>query len=115
VGSWVGLWATERSLVRVKCYPESQLSQHSTSQFSHLGLWIARARPPPNAHATLIREYAACDRQRHTHAETLYSDPETIPGMNTYSQNALRTKGVQERVVCLVLTKARLPGDSTTR
>ena len=28
---------------------------------NHLGLWLARARPPPKAHTPPIREYAACN------------------------------------------------------
>jgi hypothetical protein len=43
---------------------------------THLGLWLARARPPPQAHATPSREYAACDRTLHTHADTIYGDPD---------------------------------------
>jgi len=52
----------------------------------HLGLWLARARPPPKAHAQWghdaascpheCREYAACDLQLQTHADTIYGDPE---------------------------------------
>jgi hypothetical protein len=36
-----------------------------------LGLWLARARPPPKAHAPPIREYAAVDLQLQTHADTV--------------------------------------------
>ena len=43
---------------------------------THLGLWLASARLPPKAHSPPIREYAACDLQLHTHAETLYGDPD---------------------------------------
>jgi len=43
---------------------------------NHLGLWLARARPPPKAHAPPIREYAACDLQLQKHADTIYGDPE---------------------------------------
>ena len=38
----------------------------------HLGLWLARARPPPKIHAPPIREYAAVDLQ--THADDFYGD-----------------------------------------
>lgn len=40
-----------------------------------LGLWLVSARPPPQAHAPPIREYAAYYFQHHTHAGTLYGDP----------------------------------------
>ena len=43
---------------------------------NHLGLWLARAKPPPKAHAPPIREYAACDLQLQTNADTIYGDPE---------------------------------------
>jgi len=43
---------------------------------NHLGLWLVRARLPPKAHASLIREYAAGDLQLQTHADTIYGDPE---------------------------------------
>lgn len=43
---------------------------------NHLGLWPASTRPPPKAHATPIWEYAACDLQLQTHAETIYGDPD---------------------------------------
>lgn len=43
---------------------------------THLGLWLARARPPPNAHSPPIREYAAVDLQLQTHADTIYGDPD---------------------------------------
>ena len=43
---------------------------------NHLGLWLARARPPPKAHSLPLREYAACDLQLQTHADTIYGDPE---------------------------------------
>ena len=43
---------------------------------NHLGLWLARARPPPKAHALPIREYAAVDLQLQTPADTIYGDPE---------------------------------------
>jgi hypothetical protein len=39
----------------------------------------------------------------------------TTPGMNTSSHHALWNKGVQEGSVCIVLTNALLPGDSTKR
>jgi len=42
----------------------------------HLGLWLVRSKPPPKAHAPPIREYAACDLQLQTHADTIYGDPE---------------------------------------
>jgi len=41
-----------------------------------LGLWLARARPSPHAHSPPIREYADVNLQIHTHADTIYGDPE---------------------------------------
>jgi hypothetical protein len=51
--------------------------------------------------------------------------PATIPktqlivhnthGMKPSSRNAFREKGVPERYVCIVLIKARLPGNSTRK
>ena len=56
---------------------------------NHLGLWLARARPPPKAHTPPIREYAAAfggdmlrkpagiaTCPRNEHADTIYGDPE---------------------------------------
>jgi hypothetical protein len=50
---------------------------------NHLGLWLARARPPPRAHtqwghdaASCPHECAAYDLQLQTHADTIYGDPE---------------------------------------
>jgi len=43
---------------------------------NHLGLWLARTRPSQKAHAPPIREYAACDLQLQTQADTIYGDPE---------------------------------------
>jgi len=43
---------------------------------SHLGLWLARARPPPNINAPPVSEYAAADLQHQTHTDTIYGDPE---------------------------------------
>ena len=43
---------------------------------NHLGLWLARARPPPKALAPPIREYADVDLQLQPHADTIYGDPE---------------------------------------
>ncbi len=43
---------------------------------NHLGHWLSRTRPPPKAHAPLIRECAACALQLQTHAGTVYGDPE---------------------------------------
>jgi hypothetical protein len=43
----------------------------------HLGLWLARARPPPKIqHAPPVREYVAADLQLQTHVDTIYGDPE---------------------------------------
>jgi hypothetical protein len=54
---------------------------------NHLGLWLARARPPPKAHAPPIRECAACDLQLQTHADTIYGAPNTL-GMPIFTHNA---------------------------
>jgi hypothetical protein len=43
---------------------------------AHLGLWLARAGPPPNIHAPPIREYAARDLHLQTHADDFYGDPD---------------------------------------
>ena len=42
----------------------------------HFGLWLARARPPPNIHALPVGEYAVADLQHQTHTDTIYGDPE---------------------------------------
>ena len=44
--------------------------------------WLARARPPPKAHAPpggydgIVSPYADGDLQLQTHADTIYGDPE---------------------------------------
>ncbi len=50
---------------------------------THLGLWLARARPPPKAHAPWGHDAASCphecaahDLQLQTHADIIYGDPE---------------------------------------
>jgi len=50
---------------------------------NHLGLWLARARPPPKAHAPWGHDAALCpqecaahDLQPQAHADTIYGDPE---------------------------------------
>jgi hypothetical protein len=50
---------------------------------NHLGLWLARARTPPTAHAQWGHDAASCphecaavDLQIQTHADTIYGDPE---------------------------------------
>jgi hypothetical protein len=48
----------------------------------HLGLWLARARPPPKAHAPpgghdgVVSQYADGDLQFQTHTDTISGDPE---------------------------------------
>lgn len=66
---------------------------------THLGLWLARARPPPHAHALLIREYAACDLQRHTRAETLDGDPDDTRDEDRQSSRIVKQR--RARAVCL--------------
>jgi hypothetical protein len=43
---------------------------------NHMGLWLAKARPQPKVLAPPIREYAACELQLQTNADTTYGDPE---------------------------------------
>jgi hypothetical protein len=50
---------------------------------THLGLWLARARPPPKAHAPWGHDAASCphecaahDLQLQAHADTIYGAPE---------------------------------------
>jgi hypothetical protein len=53
------------------------------SILEHLGLWLARARPPPKAYAhwghdaaLYPHQCAAHDPQLQTHADTIFGDPE---------------------------------------
>jgi len=43
---------------------------------THLGLWLARSRPPPKIHDPPNREYVAADLQIQPHSDTIYADPE---------------------------------------
>ena len=62
---------------------------------NHLGLWLARARPPPKAHVPPIREYAAVDLQLQAHADTIYGDPEYSWDAYIHAERLIK-KGAQE-------------------
>jgi hypothetical protein len=77
---------------------------------THLGLWLARARPSSHAHAPPIRDYAAIDLQLHTHAETLCGDPDYTWDDDRQSSRIVK-KGVERRPVQFTPEKATVTGE----
>jgi hypothetical protein len=63
-----------KGIMRIISFIENQ--QTIRDILTHLGLWLVRSRPPPKIHAPPNREYAACDLQLQTYADTIYGDPE---------------------------------------
>ena len=84
---------------------------------NHLGLWLARARPPPKAHtqwghdaASCPHECAAGDLQLQTHADNYLRRPRILLGC-LYSCITPHKKGVPERSVWITPEKAFLIGE----